>query len=121
MNMKIWFSEFTKSPVSMKSFCENVVAVNKYFQQFVALISNFGDSTRNDEIILLKISPLIVRSNKKKDVHPLSAKPTKWSNTSKQFVGNLPTNCLGVFVHFVGLALKGLKCENSLILSRPSW
>ena len=26
----------------------------------------------------------------------------------KQFVGNLPTNCLSVFDHFVGLALKGL-------------
>ena len=40
---------------------------------------------------------------------PLSAKPTKWSNTLKQFVGNLPTNCLSVFDHFVILALKGLK------------
>ena len=26
----------------------------------------------------------------------------------KQFVGKLPTNCLSVFDHFVGLALKGL-------------
>ena len=33
---------------------------------------------------------------------------TKWSNTFKQFVGNLPTNCLSVFADFVGLALKGL-------------
>ena len=37
-----------------------------------------------------------------------SANPTKWSNTLKQFVGNLPTTCLSVFDHFVGLALKGL-------------
>ena len=28
--------------------------------------------------------------------------------TLKQFVGNLPTNCLSVFDHFVKLALKGL-------------
>ena len=41
-------------------------------------------------------------------IDPLSAIPTKWSNTLKQFVGNLPTNCLSVFDHFVGLALKGL-------------
>ena len=41
-------------------------------------------------------------------LNPLSAKITKWSNTLKQFVGNLPTNCLSVFDHFVGLALKGL-------------
>ena len=41
--------------------------------------------------------------------NPLSANFTKWSNTFKQLVGNLPTNCLGVLDHFVGLALKGLK------------
>ena len=35
--------------------------------------------------------------------------PTKWSNTLKQFVGKLPTNCLSVFDHFVILALKGLR------------
>ena len=29
-------------------------------------------------------------------LNPLSANPTKWSNTLKQFVGNLPTNCLSV-------------------------
>ena len=41
-------------------------------------------------------------------VNPLSANPTKWSNTLKQFVGKFPTNCLSVFDHLVGLALKGL-------------
>ena len=41
----------------------------------------------------------------------------KWSNTLKQFVGNLPTNCLSVFDHFMGLALKGLK---SVFLSNLS-
>ena len=40
---------------------------------------------------------------------PLSANPTKWSNTFKQFFGKLPTNCLSVFDHFVKLAVKGLK------------
>ena len=44
-----------------------------------------------------------------KTFNPLSAKFMKWSNTLKQFVGNLPTNCLSGFDHFVGLALKGLK------------
>ena len=42
------------------------------------------------------------------NLNPLSAKLIKWPNTLKQFVGNLPTNCLSVFGHFVGLALKGL-------------
>ena len=41
-------------------------------------------------------------------INPLSANPTKWSNTLKQFVGNLPTNCLSVFDHFMNLAFKGL-------------
>ena len=43
-----------------------------------------------------------------KDSNPLSANITKWSNTPKQFVGKLPTNCLKVSDHFAGLALKGL-------------
>ena len=41
-------------------------------------------------------------------LYPLSTNFTKWSNTVKQFVGKFPTNCLRVFDHFVGLALKGL-------------
>ena len=40
--------------------------------------------------------------------NPFNANFTKWSNTLKQFVGNLPTNCLSVFDRFVGLALKRL-------------
>ena len=39
-------------------------------------------------------------------INPFSANFTEWSNTFKQFVG---TNCLSVFDHFVGLALKGLR------------
>ena len=42
------------------------------------------------------------------EVNPLSANFTKWSNTLTQFVGKFPTNCLGVFDHFAGLALKWL-------------
>ena len=40
---------------------------------------------------------------------PLSVNPTKWSTTLKQLVGKLQANCLSVFDHFVGLALKGLR------------
>ena len=50
-------------------------------------------------------------------INPLSSKLTKWPNTLKQFDGNLPTNCLSVFGHFVGLALKGLSSENYFILT----
>ena len=55
-------------------------------------------------------------------LNSLSTNITKWSNTLKQFVGKLLTNCLSVFDHFVGLALKGLStaihpklCENCAI------
>ena len=43
------------------------------------------------------------------DMNSLSANPTKWLNTLKQFVGNLPINCLSVFDHFVKLVLKELR------------
>ena len=49
-------------------------------------------------------------------INPLSANPTKWSNTLKQFVGFLPTNCLSLFDHFVGLAHKGLTCTTDKTL-----
>ena len=42
-------------------------------------------------------------------LNPLSANFTKWSNTLKQFVSNLPKNCLSVFEHFLKLALKRLR------------
>ena len=42
------------------------------------------------------------------DFNTLSANFTKWSNTLTQFVGKLPTNCLSVFDHLVGLARRGL-------------
>ena len=38
----------------------------------------------------------------------LSVNPTKWSNTLKQSVSKLPTNCLSVFDNFVKLVLKEL-------------
>ena len=41
-------------------------------------------------------------------LNPLSASFTKWSNTLKQFVGKLPTNCLSVFDYFAGLVHKRL-------------
>ena len=51
---------------------------------------------------------IITKFVSKMSVITLSANPRKWSNTLKQFVDNLPTNCLSVFNHFAGLALKGI-------------
>ena len=44
--------------------------------------------------------------------NPLSTNLTKWSNALKQFADYLPTICLSVFDHFVGLALKGTLMQN---------
>ena len=41
-------------------------------------------------------------------INLLRANPAKRPNTLKQFVDKIPTNCLSVFDHFVGLTLKGL-------------
>ena len=59
----------------------------------------------------LKASHLLINYGPLKlgALNPLSAKFIKWSNTLKQFVGKLPINCLSMFDHFVGLALKGLR------------
>ena len=62
------------------------------------------------------ISPLLLKLQEESSTiifllgnfNPLSANPTKWSNTLKQFVSKLPTNCLSVFDHFVKLVLKEL-------------
>ena len=56
-------------------------------------------------------------SYSKSFLNPLSVHPTKWSNTLKQVVGNLPTSCLSEFAHFVGLALKGLNHSHTLRFS----
>ena len=55
-------------------------------------------------------------------INPLSANPTKWSNTLKQFVGKLPANCLSVFDDFVKLVLKGLRnlCQILLLMASKS-
>ena len=47
-------------------------------------------------------------------INPSSANPAKLSNIPKQFLGKLLTNCLGMFDHFVGLALKGFKAPKHL-------
>ena len=87
--------------------CRNVATLSqevKYLEVF---------SSKLDQLVLLPYSRekvrflfwlIILRC-----FNPLRANFTKWSNTLKHFVGILPTNCLSVFGHFVGLALKGLR------------
>ena len=78
----------------------------------------------------MKVSVKDIKFNKAADLRPwrhscrvvackllktLSTNFTKWSNTLKQFVRKLSTNCLSVFDHFVGLALKGLRWTRKLL------
>ena len=63
------------------------------------------------KVIIDTLAVTISQIGHSEKINPLSANPTKWSNTLKQFIGKLPTNCLSVFDHFVILALKGLKTE----------
>ena len=51
--------------------------------------------------------------------NPLSANPTKWSQHIQTICQQQPMNCLSVFDHFVGLALKVL--INSLNINRYYW
>ena len=66
----------------------------------------FIEDLKSKKLFGLKVEVIYKLSR----INHLSANPTKWANTLKQFVGNsLPTNCLSVFYHFVILALKRLK------------
>ena len=58
---------------------------------------------------------LFAFSNCTRRHNPFSANFTKWSNTLKQFVGNMPKNCLSVFDHFVGLMLKDIIQHSNLL------
>ena len=72
----------------------------------MSVLKNTGKKPENnDEINFSNVKDF--------SLNTLSVNPTKWSNTLKQFVDKLPTNCLSVFDHFVRLALKWLKRAHS--------
>ena len=79
------------------------------------------------ELIHSKSETLEVKVSTKENkyvsvINPLSANPTKLSNTLKQFVGSLPTNFVGALDHFVGLALNGLsRFAESKLNGRKKW
>ena len=71
-------------------------------------ISIFHKSFIPKYMINLKIISAGDISVSQSRVNRLSANPRKCSNTLKQFVGKLPTNCLIVSDHFVKVVFKGL-------------
>ena len=64
---------------------------------------NFKERNNNNSNTKFRKFQLRLSDFQNTHLNPLSASPTKWSNTFKQFVGNLPMNCLSVFDHFVEL------------------
>ena len=70
------------------------------FSNFLFACSNFAN-------YICVFLFLILDNIRHPGLNPLNANTTKWSNTLKQFIGNLLTNCLSVFDHLVNLALKG--------------
>ena len=78
---------------------------SRYYESFIAI------KFFHIEMLVMFGTKLI------KSWHRLTQNATKWPNTLEQFIGNLPTNCLSLFDHFVKLALKGLNFSNFFALS----
>ena len=117
LTMEIWANEFFRK--SQFDVDGGVSAAGKNVREKISVVKIYK---KNSEIgnSLKPLQKWVLSRMSKSCFHllslnPLSANPTKWSNTLKQFVGNLPTNCLSVFDHFVGLALKDLSVYKLII------
>ena len=73
---------------------------------YCCLVNVFNDIDFIDQYIL-RLRLCIKQHRSSKPFNLLRVYHTKWSNTLKQFVGCLPTNCLSVFDHLWGWCLKG--------------
>ena len=124
--MKNWLlSKKIKLKLKLRSlYCLRLLKANSIFSTneiFAAnLLLNLGISISNLAVkcIIISFDCYWTPIEQKKmfffvplSLNPLSANPTKWPNTLKQFVSKLQTNCLSLFDDFVRLALKGLKCS----------
>ena len=80
---------------------DNIDGVVKYLEEASEILFKWF----NDNLMKVnadKCRLLVSKNNTVRIIgssNPLSANPTKWSNTLKQFVGKLSTNCLSVFDH----------------------
>ena len=78
-----------------------------YLQVALIDFKIIGSNFRNQNFKREIAESLLIRDTRS-SLNPLTANPTKWPNTLKQFVAKLLTNFLSVFDHFVKLALKDL-------------
>ena len=99
------FGRDTKEESSLDKLLD-VFHIKNLLPYFAGINNNIASDITNAEGSLCQ--NIVCR-----DINPLSANFTKWSNTLKQFVSKLPTNFLSVFDHFVGLVLKGLSLAMS--------
>ena len=86
---------FKPGAFSLDQFLSNTNKISLSFDEKYEVRDVFPDKSKTVD----KVSHEGLLSN------PLSANPAKWSNTLKQFVGNLSTNCLSVSDHFMNLAM----------------
>ena len=101
-----------------------VVSVNMRVaeQDFVdySYVKNLTDQSIQSKVLIIKeatkMKEYLYVQLKCLCINLFSTNPTKWSNTLKQFIWKLLTNCLSVFHLFVGLVLEGLNWENTFIL-----
>ena len=97
--------------------CHSESANLKQFQQLLLNIHNFLNLVTRTvffRTLFVEFQPWTITIPKRSfKFNPLCANPTKCSNTLKQFVVYLPTDCLNVFGHFVGLAPIALEIKHS--------
>ena len=114
---KIWSNHWNFCPKSLRQ--SKQLLHGFFIGSFLMLLdiwTNFSELINLDSLTFQVIKNFLLYwelGRKRLNSNPLNTHPIKWSNKFKQFVGKLPTNCLNVFDHFVGLALKGLIWMNT--------
>ena len=91
----------------MKYVCETRALADHWYPKDIMVRSKI-DEYMSWHHTNLRIGAAFTFRELVKGYDPLSANPTKWPSTLKQFVCKLPTNCLTVFDHFKKWVLKGL-------------
>ena len=102
--------EFMTALITGKDCDDQMSNSQTKFKHLVAQNIVYTFSNSKDKKPKRLLYPNIIKQlkNNMEIINPLSTNPIKWSNTLKQFVSILPTNCLSVFEHFLKLAFKGL-------------
>ena len=99
-HLNLYFFDFFLLCFDFLSSKFKLFLIKLFWKFYINVLFYVSGLVKNDPMRASSYLPL------QKELNPLSANPTKWWNTLKQFVGKLPTS---VFDHFVKLVLKGLK------------